>query len=301
MSYVKNLYRDEIRDGWLVMSDIKKVWNRQLEIVAEVDRICRKHNITYWINYGTLIGAVRHKGFVPWDEDLDLCMMRPDYNLFLKVLDELNEPFQLKERLYGLLQISHSQTTMLDYTYLENKPQEIAIDIFALDIVDDKTPEGSSSYRALDELLTAACNYPKIIRYVQNGGRLLNDLQVLAAISKADEEQKLDILELYADALWGQSSLVAWIQDTLNKVAKPFRKDWFSETIYLPFETIELPAPKMFDEVLTAYYGDWRTPVHDGKNRMGNFHSADIPWREFSSRIDVPKFLEQMLSKTSAD
>ncbi|MBR1806158.1 MAG: hypothetical protein IJ774_07225, partial [Selenomonadaceae bacterium] len=136
---------------------------------------------------------------------------------------------------------------------------------------------------------------------VQNGGRLLNDLQVLAAISKADEEQKLDILELYADALWGQSSLVAWIQDTLNKVAKPFRKDWFSETIYLPFETIELPAPKMFDEVLTAYYGDWRTPVHDGKNRMGNFHSADIPWREFSSRIDVPKFLEQMLSKTSAD
>ena len=291
MSYVKDLYHDEIRDGWLVMADMKKIWNRQLEIVAEVDRICRKHDINYWAIDGTLLGAARHNGFIPWDEDMDFCMMRPDYNRFLTLLDELNEPFQLKERLYGLLRISHSQTTMIDHTYLENKPQEIAIDIFALDIVDDKTPEGSSAYRALDELLTAACNYPKIIRYVQNGGRLLNDLQTLEAISKTSEERKLDILELYAGALWGQSSLVAWIQETLKKIANPYRKDWFNETIYLPFEMTELPAPKMFDEVLTTYYGDWRTPVHDNQSRIGKFYSADIPWREFSSRVDIQRLL----------
>ncbi|MBR2518426.1 MAG: LicD family protein [Selenomonadaceae bacterium] len=286
--FIKDLYRDEIREGWLVKSDIKKVWNRQLEIWQEVDRICRKHNITYWANSGTLLGAARHKGFIPWDEDFDLMMMRPDYNRFCDVLaDELNAPFELKEKLFGMMKISHSQTTMIDYGYLEGSPQGIAIDIFALDIVNDKTPEGSSAYKALDELLTAACNYPKIIRYVQNGGRLLNDLQVLEAISKTSEDKKLEILEFYAAELWRQSSAVAWIQDTLNKIGNPFEKKCFSETIYLPFETIELPVPIGYDEILTAYYGDWRTPVRDGRNRLGNIYSDDIPYKEFLQHFDI--------------
>ena len=89
------------------------------------------------------------------------------------------------------------------------------------------------------------------------------------------------------------STTVEWMEDALNKRHMPFQKDWFNETIYLPFETVELPAPKMFDKILTVYYGDWRTPFRDKQNRIGNFHSADIPWREFLNRIDVKKFLSQ--------
>ncbi len=292
--FIKDLYRDEIRSGWLVKADIKKLWNRQLEIWAEVDRICRRHGITYWAGYGTLLGAARHKGFIPWDEDVDLCMMRPDYNRFMELLaDELKPPFEIKEKLFGLIRISHSQTTVIDHTYIEGKPQAIAIDIFALDIVNDKTLEGSAAYKALDELLTAACNYPKIIRYVQSGGRLLNDLHVLEAISKTSEDKKIEILESYAAALWRQSSIIAWIQDTLNKVGKTFEKKWFDETIYLPFETIELPAPKRFDEILTAYYGDWRTPLKDDQNRKGNIYSADIPYKEFLAHFDIYNLIKK--------
>ena len=296
--FIKDLYRDEIRSGWLVKADMKKAWNRQLEICREVDRICRKHGITYWAGYGTLIGAARHKGFIPWDGDIDLMMMRPDYNRFMELLAaELKPPFEFKEKLFGLSRISHSQTTMIDYTYLENKPQGIAIDIFALDIVNDKTPEGSSAYKALDELLTAACNYPKIIRYVQNGGHLLNDLNALEAISKTSEDKKLEILEFYAAALWKQSSAVAWIQDTLNKVGNPFEKKCFRETIYLPFEMIELPAPIDYDEILTDYYGDWRTPINDGQNRLGNIYSADIPYKEFLEHFDINNLIKKIPSR----
>ena len=70
-----------------------------------------------------------------------------------------------------------------------------------------------------------------------------------------------------------------------------FKKEWFNETIYLPFEMTELPVPIGYDEILTTYYGDWRTPVNDGQKRLGLVHSADIPWREFSNRIDMKNYL----------
>ena len=61
---------------------------RMLEILLEVDRICKKHNIQYWLSSGTLIGAARHKGFIPWDDDLDIEMLWPDYQRLMKVLPQ---------------------------------------------------------------------------------------------------------------------------------------------------------------------------------------------------------------------
>lgn len=70
---------------------------RMLELLTEVDRICRKHNIRYWLSSGTLIGAARHKGFIPWDDDLDIEMLLPDYNRLMKILpQELPETMALQ-------------------------------------------------------------------------------------------------------------------------------------------------------------------------------------------------------------
>ena len=81
--------QDELRerfnpDGSL----LRRQQMRMLEILLEVDRICKKHNIQYWLSSGTLIGAVRHKGFIPWDDDLDIEMLWPDYQRLMKVLPE---------------------------------------------------------------------------------------------------------------------------------------------------------------------------------------------------------------------
>lgn len=98
---IKDLYKDEIRCNFLVTSARKKIWQVDMYLLREVDRICRKHDITYFADYGTLLGAVRHKGFIPWDDDIDLVMLRPDYEKFKLVAQhELDAPIFFSEYVY---------------------------------------------------------------------------------------------------------------------------------------------------------------------------------------------------------
>ena len=76
------------------LSQAKKV---MVDILIEIDRICATHNIEYWIDYGTLLGAVRHKGFIPWDDDIDIVMPRKEYNRFIKIAqEELSDAYLLQ-------------------------------------------------------------------------------------------------------------------------------------------------------------------------------------------------------------
>lgn len=295
MTFIKNLYHDEIREDVLVKSNLKKVWNRQLEIWQEVDRICRKHAITYWAGYGTLLGAVRHKGFIPFDMDIDLCMMRPDYNRFMKILeDELEASgglFAAKQD-FSIVKISHTQTTVVYGEDSSNiKASGICIDVFALDIFEDGTPESSFAVAALQEIYSALFNPSRM----KNFDKPVNDVEFLNKIADiTDRKAKVEFFLLCAEKLFNQSSAVEWIVDMLNgRYNEPFRKEWFDETIYLPFETVELPAPKKFDEILTSYYGDWRTPVRDDQPRLGIINSPDIPCEDFWRQTDIQNLLRK--------
>ena len=97
--YVNNINRDEIRNGFLVTSQRKKLWNVQINLIQEFARICKKHNLRWFAIYGTLLGAVRHRGFIPWDDDVDIAMLRPDYEKFRKIAaDEIKPPYHLDIR-----------------------------------------------------------------------------------------------------------------------------------------------------------------------------------------------------------
>lgn len=85
MELPRDYYEDEIRDGFNVPSIMKRAWAATLEVLKEVDRICKKHDIQYFAQWGILLGAVRHHGFIPWDDDLDIGMKREDFNKFIKV------------------------------------------------------------------------------------------------------------------------------------------------------------------------------------------------------------------------
>ena len=97
LSFSDKYFDGEVRDGFFIESKMKRAWAAQLEVLDEIRRICQANNIRYFADWGTLLGAVRHQGFVPWDDDLDICMLRDDYNRFLEIAPgQLSSYFELK-------------------------------------------------------------------------------------------------------------------------------------------------------------------------------------------------------------
>lgn len=93
----KNFLEEEIRCGYKISSEMKKVWAVQIDLLEQVKKICKKHGLKYFADSGTLIGAIRHKGYIPWDDDIDLVMMRNDYNKFMEYAkSELEFPYFLQ-------------------------------------------------------------------------------------------------------------------------------------------------------------------------------------------------------------
>lgn len=79
MGHTGAFFREEVRSGFLVTEKRKKVWAIELEILDLFDKVCRKYGLKWYAYYGTLLGAVRHQGFIPWDDDIDVVMFRDDY------------------------------------------------------------------------------------------------------------------------------------------------------------------------------------------------------------------------------
>lgn len=135
-----NYYDAEIRNGFYIESKMKRAWAAQIEVLEEIRRICQNHNIPFFADWGTLLGAVRHHGFIPWDDDLDIGMLRDDYNKFLQIAPaELSSFFELKS-LYNdpehdnvKARIITGRSMNFSKEYLDkfhNCPYVVGIDIF---------------------------------------------------------------------------------------------------------------------------------------------------------------------------
>ena len=156
LEFDESFFKGEEIDGFYVEEEMKHAWAAQLEVVMEIDRICKKYGLQWYAEYGTLLGAVRHKGFIPWDDDMDISMKRADYNKFMEVA-----PKELPNGWYVLspqLQESWSQPFMRVVTghcvdirpeYLERFhgcPYVIGIDIFPVDYI----PKDKEELEVLD-------------------------------------------------------------------------------------------------------------------------------------------------------
>ena len=135
---------EEIRCGYTVTRKMKKVWAVELDLLNELLRVCNKYNIKIFASGGTMLGAVRHKGFIPWDDDIDMGMLRKDYDKLCKIANkEFQYPYFFQTNytdpgtLRGHAQLRNSNTT----SFLQNEGSEysfnqgIFIDIFPMDFL----------------------------------------------------------------------------------------------------------------------------------------------------------------------
>ena len=132
----------------LPREDFRKMQLLQLDMIVELDRVCRKHDIKYVLTCGSLLGAVRHKGYIPWDDDADIGMLREEYEKFRKVADELdpkicyfqdheNDPEYLWE--YGKLRRTGTSFVRAGQEHLKGKTG-VFIDIFPMDDIPKTVP-----------------------------------------------------------------------------------------------------------------------------------------------------------------
>ncbi len=264
----------EERDDFFVSETMKRYWACCMEIVNIIDQVCQKYGIVYYADWGTLLGAVRHNGFIPWDDDMDIALKRPDYERLLKVLPgELPEGYKLSTAFNNpnhrqfFSGVSNGIEINLSKEHLEQFhqcPFVATIDIFPLDYIprDEQERQGVKSIFLM---------IWQAIELIINGA---DSLQIERAVQYVEEVLDIQIVrnEYMRSQLWAVANQLAmsygeedgdeltfWC-NYINK-GKKYNKKWYDEIIYLPFETIQMPVPKHYDEVLTTMYGNWHIPV----------------------------------------
>ena len=292
--YIENIAKDELRSGFIVSSSMKRVWNAQLNILHEFDRICKKHGLTYYFYAGSLLGAARHSGYIPWDNDLDLCMLRPDYAKLTAIIqDEMGEDFYFENYHNQKNKIYHSQFflkgTLASFPgfpleYLNS----LYIDIFPLDFSAWNNPSLSPD----EQIIATKSNNLALYCY---GRKAEIDASVFmpAEIDYLNRLDLIELMQLYENYLLGHFTigtdlaLHAWQAGAKpeKKSTFTFRRHFFDQMTYLPFETLQVPVVKDYDAMLQCHFGDWHTPVKGSSYHEGAVMSADIDCRELESYI----------------
>ena len=280
MQFPKSYFEDEVRDGYYVPSLMKSAWAAQLEILEDIDKVCKKYNIQYFAEWGTLLGAVRHNGFVPWDDDMDICMKRKDYDTFCKVA-----PGEMSEW-YSFLNFEHSNDT--DYTcddfltrlYNGNRiridkpfldkfhgfPYVAGMDIFPLDYMAPTEKEDKMQCEQIKVLSTLA----QAISVFEPDEREQYIKQVEDTYNiKLDRNTSLRVqIYMLADQICGMyhedesKYLASMALRTIHDYKVP--KEYYADVIWMPFETTQIPVPIGYDGILKIKYGDYMRPVRDG-------------------------------------
>ena len=247
--------------------------------------VCKKYNLKWYLGGGTLLGAIRHKGFIPWDDDVDVMMPREDYEKLLSIENLVDfipnyislDTYKNKKNFYPFAKFSDRRTILYEK---KNKPQytlNINIDIFPIDGV----PEDDKEYHDLCERiktlrrLLLACVY----KSEYSSGKAKGVLKKIAEpvldligpfkIAKAIDElaKKYSVKEL------NNVGCLVWGYDEREKV----RKDGFKKAIEVEFEGFSYPAPSNFEEYLTNHYGNYlELPPLDKRVN----HEFESYWKE---------------------
>lgn len=260
--------------------DIRDVQLIQLEILKEFDRIAKKHNIPYQLFAGTLLGAVRHKGFIPWDDDIDVCLLRKDYDRFLEVCaSELSEQYFLQNKKTDLHSVFQFSKLKKNNTVFENKldcnPKThngIYIDIFPLDNVKPDTFLGKlqpmlfnilyaiNTSREYHSINTARNHFVRFLRIICYIMVKIIPKSILDSITEKVLCQFNDQPTTYVNHLTNRA--------TRKRLAKYIReRDTFYDMIEVEFEGALFPAPANYHEVLKRNFGDYMQLPPDDKQK----------------------------------
>ena len=230
------------------------------EMLGVIDGVCRESGISYSLFAGSALGAVRHQGFIPWDDDLDVIMLRPEYEKFMRIAPE-----KLPERYF--MQSEFSEHWPCPFSKLRKNGtacierlipkdpdmhQGIYIDVFPCDNLSDNH---------LVRGLQFAASKIVIGKSLWQRGYLTDSLlkKVFVQVCRLFPKRKLAAFVRMEGKV--DTEMVHAFFAASSKYSKSvFPREWFTETVMMPFEGGTYPVSAHWDELLTTLYGDYMTP-----------------------------------------
>lgn len=310
MSFNKSFLEDEVRLGFYIPASIKQAWAAELEILKAIDKVCSDCNIEYFADWGTFLGAVRHGGFVPWDDDIDLVMKRKDYDLFLaKAPSLLPEGYSVHtfrneegfREFHAVVQnAEHPHFDKEHFDRFHGFPYPAGIDIFVLDYV--HTSEADENKRVEDILFLISLADGILENEFEPAVRSANLMkaEMMTGMSFTGIQNIKELwIKLYEAAERKCAAVSGDESDTLIQMVpwglkrlrnKRYKASDYGRTVFLPFEDTHIPVPLFYDELLSRRYGDYMT-------LLKNAGAHDYPYfekqkKDFEARLNfkLPEF-----------
>ncbi len=260
----------ELRDGFYVQPLMKRVWAAQVEVLKEVDKICTRHNLTYIAQWGTLLGAIRHKGFIPWDDDMDLAMLRGDYEKFIhyakKELPKGWKLYDCREEGFDdlLIRVINSNEITLGEEFLNKfhgSPFVVGVDIFPMDHIPDDAEEEEVLINMMSMLDSVGVNWKKYEEEPEGIEPILQDLEEVTGYhfdrTKPLQKQILNLADRASAMYWDEpTENVAMVYRLADCPQNKFPRACFDRIIRVPFEDTTIPVVEDYDLMLRKYLGD---------------------------------------------
>lgn len=250
------------------ITDINEMHTLLLGALEFIDKVCKENNIKYSVVGGTAIGAIRHKGFIPWDDDVDIGMLREDYEKFLKIMDSgkyndtkykcLHYSPLYPNYYYRFAKMVDTTTSLTESNLIKNENMGLFVDIFPYDYINNS-------------------KFTKIMKLSNRYTMLL----VMASSKKYSKANKFWIdfkgqtyyflAKILGKDFWMKKCIkIEQACKTKTEIVAPFGGAYgikeimpisiFDSTIRVPFETIEVELFNNYDTYLTNIYGDYMTP-----------------------------------------
>ena len=252
----KNIHYEEV-------TDISEIQQMELGIMEYIHEVCQKIGVKYFLAYGSLIGAVRHQGFIPWDDDMDICMLRDDYEKLQDYMiahpDERYELMSYKNNVnyvYPFMKVQDNHTYLVEEDVRIDSDMGIYVDIFPVDGYEDDQAFKDKMTKIIKKRQLSCYTFKgitnsksvvnSIIRYISviifyftNTNKYVAQIDELAKSRKVEDYELVDYV-VYKD---------------MNKPV--WKREWLEQVEAGSFEGKEFMIPKHYHEILTSDYGDY--------------------------------------------
>lgn len=316
MIFNNSYFEEEIREGFFIPGMIKRSWATQLDVLDNISLVCEKNEIKWFADCGTLLGAIRHHGFIPWDDDLDICMLKDDYDKFTKVAyKELPDSYHLldiyKEKDYAkfLSRVINHKTIDVSSDFLKQNhgfPYVSGVDVFPLHYLfndDEKEEERRTRTKKVWDLIEEYISAEKkdsekLIAEVERGSGYKVDktLPLENAMYRI-----LDQMFSEADSLNAKyvALMPFWVKNQDHK----YPIELFRYSLSIPFEETTIRVPAEYEKVLDIEYRNWQMAFRSGGIHEYPFYSEQerILASKYNNRIPYKYSFEKKEDITEAN